>query len=113
MRLSGNLLGRIQRMDLSTNIFAIANLAELSSQYRVYRVRGLRHDQPDFYKNRELLVRRLSYALQSPVVAIDIGGEPHVAVQVGGRQPPSSYMLVRTPVHLAPVGDVRSLDYTS
>jgi hypothetical protein len=99
-------------MDLSTNIFPIANLAELSSAYRVYRVRGLRQGQPDFFKNREMLVRRLSYALQSPVAAIDIGGESHLAVQTGGRQPPSSYVLVRTPVHLDAVGDVRNLDYT-
>ena len=99
-------------MDLATNIFPIANLGELSSRYRLYRVRGLRPEQPDYYKNREVLVRRLSYALQSPVAAIDVGGELHLAVQAGGRQPPSSYLLVLTPVNLEPVGDVRDLDFT-
>lgn len=100
-------------MDLSTNIFSIVNLAELASRYRMYRVRGLRRDQADFFKNRELLVRRLSYALHSPVAAVDIEGETHLAVLAGDRQPPSSCMLVRTPVHLDPVGDIQELDYAA
>ncbi len=99
-------------MDVETNIFPIANLADLSSRYQLYRVRGLKPEHPDDFRNCETLVRRLSYTLRSPIAAIDIAGEPHLAVQDGAPALPSPYLLVRTPVYLDPIGTLLELDYT-
>ncbi len=44
---------------LETNIFPITNLAELSSTYRLYLIRGLRQDQAEYHQNRQIIARKL------------------------------------------------------
>jgi hypothetical protein len=98
---------------LETNVFPITNLAQLSAGYRLYRVRGLRAEQAEFFQNQQSLVRRLSYRLQSPVVVVTHDGEPHVAIREGDPEPPSPIPLVRATAYLDRVpGDLR-LDFAA
>jgi hypothetical protein len=98
---------------LETNIFPIANLSELTASYRLYRIRGLRPDQPECYQNRQALLRRLSYQLQSPVTVIDREGVPHVAIREDAAEPPSRVPLVRTTAYLERVKGKFRLDFAA
>ena len=83
---------------LETNVFPITNLHELSAEYNLYRVRGLNPDQDEYYANREILKRRLSYLLKKPVTVIDRNDGPHVVVRSDAGPLPSPYPLVRVAV---------------
>lgn len=80
---------------LETNVFPIANLKDLSAGYRLYRIRGLRAEQGEFFQNQQALIRRLSYLLHSPVTVVSCLGEPHLAVRDDAPEPPSPVPLVR------------------
>src|SRR3954454_18703199 len=98
---------------LETNVFPITNLKELSAGCRLYRIRGLRADQDEFFQNQQALIRRLSYRLHSPVTIVSRGGEPHLAVREDAPEPPSPVSLVRATAYLDRVpGDLR-LDFAS
>jgi argonaute-like protein implicated in RNA metabolism and viral defense len=56
---------------LETNIFPIANLGDLSSRYRLYRIRGLHREQAEYHQNRSVLARRLSYDFKTPAAILD------------------------------------------
>jgi hypothetical protein len=98
---------------LETNVFPITNLAELSAGYRLYRVRGLRSDQAEFFQNQQALLRRLSYQLHSPVTVVTIDDEPHVAVRGDDPEPPSPVNLVRATAYLDPVPGDFNLDFVT
>jgi len=98
---------------LETNVFPVTNLGELSAGYRLYRVRGLRSEQAEFYQNLQALVRRLSYRLHSPVTAVSVDGEPHLAVREGDPEPPSPVSLVRATAYLDRVPGTLRLDFAS
>ena len=97
---------------LKTNIFPITNLAELSSTYRLYHIRGLRKDQTEYYQNRQIIARKLSFAFRSPAVVIDHGGEPHLVLRAEAPEPKSPYQLVRRVVYFDPLPGIHHLDYT-
>ena len=78
---------------LETNVFPITNLKELSAGYRLYRIRGLRAEQGEFFQNQQALVRRLSYRLLSPVTVVSLDGELHVAIREDDPEPPSPVSL--------------------
>lgn len=97
---------------LETNVFPIINLAELSSSYRLYKIRGLKGNHPQYYQNRQTLIRKLSYALKSPVTIIDLDETPHLVLLDGVSPPESPYQLVRKVVHFELKGESYQLDYT-
>ncbi len=88
--------------DIETNVFPISNLPELSSRYRLYRIRGLSSDQEEYEPNIQSLIRKLSYLLRSPVTVTNYKGEMHLAIQEGSAEPPSPYNLVRATVYFDP-----------
>src|SRR2546423_9159896 len=96
---------------LETNVFPITNLSELTASYRLYRIRGLRPEHPQYFHNRQTLIRRLSFGLRSPVTIIDQQGTPHVVIRDDTDDPPSPVQLVRATAILERVkGDFR-LDF--
>ncbi len=97
---------------LETNIFAITNLAELSSRYRLYRIRGLHKDQAEFHQNKNIITRKISFALRTPAAVISHQGEPHLVVREDAPEPPSPYQLVRTTVYFDVVPGNLNLDYS-
>jgi hypothetical protein len=98
---------------VEANIFPIANLKELTTRYRTYRVRGLNRVSQDYFKNRGFIIRRLSFQLKEPVELYDLADEVFLAVPDSAPDLPNSLMMVRTPVRLEPVPGVHILDYTS
>lgn len=99
---------------LEANVFPIANLKDLATRYRTYRVHGLSRSSPDYFKNRDLIVRRLASPLRAPVEIYEIGEEVFLAVPDDAPPLPDTLMyMVRTPVRLDPIEGIQELDYTS
>jgi hypothetical protein len=97
--------------DIETNIFAITNLRELKSRYRMYRIRGLSADQDEYDPNIQTLIRKLSYAMRTPVSVIQQNGEPHLVVPEDALEPRSPYPLVRGTAVFEKTDRVFTLDY--
>lgn len=97
---------------LDTNVFPITNLSEFTASYRLYRIRGLRPEHPQYFHNRQTLIRRLSFGLRSPVTIIDRQGTPHVVVRDDADDPPSPVQLVRATAILERVKGDFHLDFT-
>lgn len=99
---------------LEANVFPIANLKDLTTRYRTYRVRGLIRSSPDYFKNRDMIVRRLASPLKAPVEIYEIEDEVFLAVPEDAPALPDTLMhMVRTPVRLDPIEGIKVLDYTS
>lgn len=99
-------------MTLETNIFQITNLADLSSQYRLYKIKGLISAPNEMYQNQQTIIKKLSYLLQSPVTIIDQNGTPYLVVSLDSKEPPPSLPLVRTVVVFERCQEILTLDYT-
>lgn len=97
---------------LESNIFPITNLSELSSRYRLYRVKGLHPDQAEYHQNRSLLAKRLSYALKTPAVILDHDDGPRLVLRDDAPEPESPYQLVRRTVYFEKISGTLALDYT-
>ncbi|MCA0453943.1 MAG: hypothetical protein LCI00_08215 [Chloroflexi bacterium] len=98
-------------MSLESNIFRITNAAALSTKYRLYRIKGLDNAPDEHYQNRQNIIKRLSFTLQSPITIIDREGNYYLVVQTGTKQPSSSMSLTRTTVTFEPYGDEFTLDF--
>ena len=96
---------------LETNIFPVANLAQLKSRYRLYHIRGLSVDQEEYDPNIQTLIRKLSFSMRSPVTVILQNGEPHLALPDDAPEPPSPYQLVRATAVFDRTDQVFTLDY--
>ena len=101
-------MGRIE-----TNIFEILNLAELKSQYRRYRIKGLTSVQVNYDRNVQILIRDLSHRLKSPVTVIEDGGELYLIVSVDSGEPPSPFQVSNTTAYFEPTSDITTLDYVN
>lgn len=97
--------------DLETNIFAISNLEQLSAYYRLYRVKGLKLTHSEYYANRQSLVKRLSYVLQSPVLSIQRDDDTFIVVRDDVKDFPESYELIRRKVRFELTSDNIRLDF--
>lgn len=101
-------MGRVE-----TNIFTITNLSDLSTEYRLFRIRGLRPEQDEYYQNLNHITRKLSYELRAPVTTIQRGEEIFLVVPIDTMEPQSPFPLVRSaPVIFEPCSEVYNLDYT-
>jgi hypothetical protein len=98
---------------LESNVFPILNAAELVSFYRLLKIRGLDKDQPEYYQNRQTLIRKLSFARRQPVTIVERDGEPLLVLPAGTPDPPSPFRLVRTAVYFDPIEGEHKLDFMS
>src|SRR4051794_8699638 len=96
---------------LETNVFPITNLSDLAASYRLYRIRGLRPEHPQYFHNRQALISRLSYGLRSPVTIIDRGGTPHAVIRADADDPLSPVKLVRATAILERIDEEFRLDF--
>lgn len=97
---------------LETNVFLIENLDQLSAEYRLYRIKGLRPEQDEYYQNRQILIRNLSRELRSPITVIQRNDETYLVVRNDVIDVPKSYPLIRAKVHFELASDVLQLDFT-
>lgn len=63
-----------------TNISKIENLSEISAQYRVYDIKGLKKER-EYQENKQFLIKKFSNTLRHPVTIIEIDGEPKLIVK--------------------------------
>jgi hypothetical protein len=99
-------------MNIETNIFKIENLADITTKYKTYKIIGLHPEQPEYFHNRQLLIKRLSYLLRYPVTVIDKNNQPYLVIMDGAAHPPSPYTLVRTVVNFEIDRDDILVDYS-
>ena len=98
---------------IETNVFPILNLAELKSQYRRYRIKGLTSGQVDYDRNVQLLIRDLSQRLKSPVAVTADGAESFLIVAVDSGEPPSPFQVSTTTAYFEPTSETTTLDYVN
>lgn len=67
-------------MKYISNIFEIENLNKLSSQYRVYDIKGLRKGK-DYQANKQFLIEKFSRIFHHPVLIIELNNEPKLIVR--------------------------------
>lgn len=98
-------------MNLETNIFPIRNLEKLKDQYRLYRILGLRRNTPDYFTNRDALIRHLNYELQTPCLLLERDDGPHVVIRECRKPVPENVPLVGVTVVLESVGGTLAVDF--
>lgn len=99
-------------LERETNVFTILNPHELTAAYRLYRLRGLRSDQEEYYRNREVVASKLSYMLKVPVVVVERDGEPYAVVRDDAPALPAAMPLVRQAVRFELEGSTLQLNFT-
>lgn len=101
---------------IETNIFPLMNLEQLSSKYKLYKIKGLNHEsnknKDESYIRVNSLVTKLSYQLQIPVTFIEEKKEFFLVVRDDAAELPEYMEVVRTRLRLEPVAGVFDLDYT-
>lgn len=98
--------------NLMTNIFPITNLSELSSEYMLYKIKGLNRSQGEYYQNWQSIIEKLSYRLQNPVTIIEKEGVPYLVVLNDGKIPPPHLGVLRATVIFERCPGVFKLNYT-
>jgi hypothetical protein len=112
MQFSSDLLGGFKVATIESNIFPILNLPELASTYKLYRIRGLDADHPDYYMNRDHVGWRISYLLKIPALVIERDQVPYLVMPADAPEPPSPLMVVMGQVAFERTGDNFSIDFT-
>lgn len=97
---------------VETNVFVLKNLEDLSSRYRLYRIVGLRSEHPEYYENRQAIIRKLSYTLRNPVAIIDRDEQPYLVVRADAPMLLDPLPLIRVKVNFELSSDTLELDYT-
>jgi len=97
---------------LEANIYPITNLNELSSEYRMFRIKGLRPDQEEYHSNRDLIAKRMSYELKTPATTIERDSVPFLIIKSDASAPPDKLQLVRNVVYFNDEDSIFHLDYT-
>lgn len=97
-----------------SNTFPIINLSELTSVYKLYRIRGLDPHHTDYYANRGYVERRLSYHLKAPAVVIERDRVPYLVLPADPNipEPPSPLVVVMGQVAFEREGNTFELDFT-
>jgi hypothetical protein len=100
--------------ELKTNIFPITNLAQLSSHYQLYFIKGLEPTHPEYYQNRQILQKQLSYQLQNPVLVVERDGLPYLVVRsdMQYKLPPRFVIVTGKAVSFEQRHAPQQVDYT-
>jgi hypothetical protein len=86
---------------IETNIFLIANAAELKTHYRLCRIKGLRKGNEDYHRNLDRL-HGLARKIHRPVTVIEGNSEPYLVVPADVSTLPSEYPLGCSPERPGP-----------
>lgn len=96
---------------IETNDFPILNLAELTAQYKLFKIRGLQRSNALYFANIKHVIRKLASLLQKPVTMIEIEKVPHLVVRADAGLMPTSLGVVKGTVYFDQVGDEFTLDF--
>ncbi|MHA1251868.1 MAG: Piwi domain-containing protein [Candidatus Helarchaeota archaeon] len=98
---------------IETNIYIIENLDDLKCNYRIYDVRGLSKDSKDYFKNIQLMTRRLSYLTNSPCIPFNLNENVCIAQPDEFSKLPKSLDLVRTVVKISLRKNLNELNFNN
>ncbi|MCP9496310.1 MAG: hypothetical protein MSG64_17850 [Pyrinomonadaceae bacterium MAG19_C2-C3] len=87
-----------------------SNAHELTSEYKLYRIKNLNRDHPEYYANRDR-ISKLSYKLRKPVTVIQRDGVPHLVVRADAENVPQMLKVVQAIVYFEPLPGTFRLDY--
>lgn len=99
--------------ELTTNVFPIENVNELTATYSQFRVRGLDREQEDFHKNRSQIEYALRRVTRSPSCVFEDNSGLVAAVATEPNNVPTKLNMVRTTIRLDSLGDERTLDFSA
>ncbi|MFM9949462.1 MAG: hypothetical protein ACKV1O_16110 [Saprospiraceae bacterium] len=110
-----------QNQPNATILFLISNSAELSAEYRLFKITGMHPESQGFQKEKQTLIKRLSYKLKHPVTVIVQGDEDDKQAFLVTRNDSGITELVpeKYPkqggnlVYFQDTGQVIELDFTS
>lgn len=105
-------MGKRSATRVEANVFVLKDLENLSSRYRLYCIRGLQSEHPEYYENRQAIIRKLSYKLRNPVTIVDRDDKPYLVVRDDAPASLEPLPLVRVKVDFEPRSDTLELDYT-
>lgn len=97
-------------MGIESNVFPLLNLAELTTRYRIYEIRGLKR-HAEYYQNQQNLIHRLSYLLKHPVTIIEHDNKPYLVLSDDAPEPPERFQIIRGIVYFKSTGKTLTLDY--
>lgn len=97
---------------VEANVFILKNLENLSSNYRLYRIKGLNPEHSEYFENRQAIISKLSYKLQNPVTIIDREEESYLVVRDDAPLSLDPLYLVRAKATFELSSDTLRLDYT-
>ena len=98
-------------VNTETNIFRIANLAELSAECRLYRVKGLSEGQEDYYRNLNSLRNRLSRQLHSPVTFLHRDGAAYLVIREDAHEVEIEHPVIGRTAYLEKGSDVLPVNF--
>ncbi len=102
-------------MKYITNIYPIVNLNEISAQYRLFKIKGLK-GKKDYDALKQFLIRKFSTMLKHPVTIVDIGDEPNLVIKNDEetlKKIESSYDFNRITIYLELTDKTFELDFVS
>jgi hypothetical protein len=100
-------------VNTETNIFRIANLAELSAEYRLYRVKGLSEGQEDYYRNLTSLANKLSRQLHSPVTFLHRDGAAYLVIREDAHEVEMEHPVIGRTAYLEKGSDVLPVNFSN
>ena len=98
---------------LDTNVFEITNLDMLKAQYKLYRIKGLTSELDEYERNLQILIKKLSYKLLSPVTVIKRNGNSYLALRNDAPQLPDKYELIRATAVFEQTDETIELDFNN
>lgn len=99
-------------MTTETNIYPILNLEAVKARFRLYRVRGLRPDQPEFHQNCQQLRRVVGRAMGfRPMEVLKRVDSAYLALAEECPAPPEGVVLVRAQVAFDDLKEFIEVDF--
>lgn len=99
-------------MKIETNIYPIRNLEGLRFRFSLFRIRGLRANQPEFHQNcqqvRRLIGRLFNYL---PIEILKRADGAYLALPEESPEPPESLVLIRGQVAFEETGEFLEIDF--
>lgn len=99
------------------SMFEIMNRTELDCSYRLLEITGLPRKEDDkgvdYYKNINILLRRVAYELRKPVALVSKDGKHYLAIPADSPQPQHKRPLILHVAQLVPVEGVNHIKLDS
>lgn len=100
---------------IETNLFPVLNLSDLQASFSLYRVKGLRADQPEYHQNCQHLRRLISHEIGTryPIEILKRSDGPFVAIESSAPVPSEMFALIRGQAALEREDETIAVDFSA